>query len=176
MRGARALTIACAALLSACHAATPAWVPQSGRRLVVTPTEVGVLEQAGPLTRVAVVLVRFPLAWDAPVASAFLVLEPKRSAERGPQTVAIRVARVLEPWHAVDVAAGRLPRLAPAEISAVASGVAERPTRIDITKVVRSSIAGHADAQAIALIVAAPLPFALGADTGLGPRVDVYLR
>jgi hypothetical protein len=176
MRGARGLTVACAALFSACHAAPPASVPQGGRRVVVTPTEVDVVEQTGPLTRQTVVLIRLPFARGVPVASAFLVLEPSRSAEPTLAAVPIRVARVLEPWRTAEVTAGHLPRLAKAEITTAASGVAERPTRIDITKVVLPLLAGHSDAEGIALITTSPLPFGLGADTGLGPRVDVYLR
>ncbi len=187
-----------ACVVERCRPADASPTPADSQRLLLPPSDLAVLasrdvvagEAALPdviaLGREAtgglVVLLRFTPTWraDADVLSAFVVLEPAKSAPPATGPITVEVARVLEPWTSTTATWGRQPRLDLPELGAVVRPRTPRPLRIDVTALVHAWARHRDDDHGLALLAGATDPFgsayATGAGDGTGPRLEVYLR
>lgn len=174
--------------------------PSSGEalRVVLVPAEIAVVGALGgggggeelpdtvAIGRAAggtvVFFLRFEASWreDAEVESAFLLLDPLDSAPPSTSPIRFEMARVVEPWRAAVVSAGRQPRLAVPLDAGSARARPGGPLRVDVTPLVRAWPKRGADDHGIALLARGDDAYGAVVSTGVtqgrGPRLEVYVK
>jgi hypothetical protein len=117
---------------------------------------------------------------DAEVESAFLLLDPLDGAPPATTPIRFEMARVVEPWRAEAVSAGRQPRLAVPLDAGSARARPGGPLRVDVTPLVRAWQKRAADDHGLALLArgddAVGAVVSTGATQGRGPRLEVYVK
>jgi hypothetical protein len=117
---------------------------------------------------------------DAEVESAFLVLDPLDGVPPATSPIRFEMARVVEPWRAETVSAGRQPRLAVPLDAGSARTRPGAPLRVDVTPLVRAWQKRAADDHGIALLARGDDAYgavvSTGGTQGRGPRLEVYVK
>lgn len=170
--------------------------PSDTLRVILTPVDLAVIASRGDpsadlpetlaLGRAAdgtvELLLRFaaPFRDDADVVSAFVLLDPLEGAPPASSPASFEMARILDPWQAATVSWGRQPRLDLLRRAGTGRALPAAPLRIDVTPLVRDWGKRLPADHGIALLVqgddAIGKAFAMGTTSGLGPRLEVYVR
>lgn len=185
----------CVAGRCVAYGATP--VIDSARRLLFSPVDMayvrGAAEARDAVTATlgatrdpgAVLLLRFSasLAPDANVLEAYLLLERATDFDADPTPVALRAARVIDPWDSRSLSSAREPRVQ--EVGAPVTRVFPSGgplVRLDVRELVQRWRRRTGDDFGVAVTAQAAsatgMGFALSpaAGQGVGPRLELYVK
>lgn len=122
-----------------------------------------------------------PFRDDAVIERAYLLLTPAEHAPPSRTKTELELARILTPWDGAETTWGRQPRLSASVPVATLAPGSRAQARVDVTDLVRTWPKRPGSARDLALVVGRGTDthgaaFAMGLSTGVGPRLEVYLR